>query len=106
MRAEGKIASVSKERANGTHSVYFEEVSGWVLVAPSVGVYFPVVARSPSFLTQLGRVPDTPIFLLDSLHPGDEVAGPAIVIDDTQTIVLVPGATALVTSRHLVIEVE
>ena len=37
---------------------------------------------------QLGRVPDTPIFLLDSLHPGDEVAGPAIVIDDTQTIVV------------------
>ncbi|KAL1719993.1 Hydantoinase/oxoprolinase-domain-containing protein [Schizophyllum commune] len=79
LRAEGKTASVSKERANGTHSVYFEE---------------------------LGRVPDTPIFLLDSLHPGDEVTGPAIVIDDTQTIVLVPGATALVTSRHLVIEVE
>ncbi|KAL1725932.1 Hydantoinase/oxoprolinase-domain-containing protein [Schizophyllum commune] len=79
LRTEGKTSGVSKERANGTHSVYFEE---------------------------LGRVPDTPIFLLDSLHPGDEVAGPAIVIDDTQTIVLVPGATALVTSRHLVIEVE
>ena len=32
LRAEGKTASVSKERANGTHSVYFEEVSCWVVV--------------------------------------------------------------------------
>ncbi|KAL1744750.1 Hydantoinase/oxoprolinase-domain-containing protein [Schizophyllum fasciatum] len=79
LRSAGEVKAVKKARADATHSVYFEE---------------------------LGRVPDTPIFLLNGLRPGDEVAGPAIVIDDTQTIVLVPGATALVTSRHLVIDVE
>ncbi|TRM58146.1 Hydantoinase/oxoprolinase-domain-containing protein [Schizophyllum amplum] len=76
---EGAMRRVAKEDADTTHSVYFEK---------------------------LGRVLDTPIYLLEKLRTGDEVAGPAVVIDDTQTIVLVPGARALVTSRHLWIEVE
>ena len=32
------------------------------------------------------------------------VEGPAMIIDDTQTIVVVPGAEAVLTSRHLVIK--
>ncbi len=47
---------------------------------------------------------DTPVYLLDQLRVGDEVKGPAMIIDDTQTIVIVPGATVLVTSRHLYVE--
>lgn len=49
---------------------------------------------------------DTPVYLLDSLKIGDEVYGPAMIIDDTQTIVVVPGARALLTSKHLYITVE
>lgn len=41
------------------------------------------------------------MFLLEHLSIGDEVAGPAMIIDDTQTIVVVPGAKALLSSKHL-----
>jgi 5-oxoprolinase (ATP-hydrolysing) len=64
-------------KADSTHSVYFDKI---------------------------GRVEDTPVFLLDRLDVGDEVVGPAMIIDDTQTIVLVPEAKAVLTSRHLYIQ--
>jgi 5-oxoprolinase (ATP-hydrolysing) len=62
--------------ADSTYSVYFEGV---------------------------GRVDDTPVFLLDGLRVGDAVEGPAMIIDETQTIVVVPGARVVVTSKHLFI---
>ncbi|KZV65439.1 5-oxoprolinase [Peniophora sp. CONT] len=55
-------------------------------------------------LKEGGRVDDTPVYELDKLEIGEEVRGPAVVIDDTQTIVVVPGARAVVTRRHLVIK--
>ncbi|KAJ3717870.1 5-oxoprolinase [Lentinula raphanica] len=70
-------SSFKPEKADTTWSVYFEE---------------PV-----------GRVDDTPVFKLEKLDVGDEVHGPAMVIDDTQTIVIIPGAKAVVTSKHLYI---
>ena len=54
----------------------------------------------------VGRVDDTPVFLLDKLEVGDVLDGPAMIIDDTQTIVLVPGAQAVLTSKHLYITLE
>ncbi|KAI0781657.1 5-oxoprolinase [Irpex lacteus] len=54
----------------------------------------------------LGRVKDTPVFLLPALETGDRLEGPAMIIDDTQTIVLIPGATATLTSKHLYITLE
>ncbi|KZP16432.1 hypothetical protein FIBSPDRAFT_1047517 [Athelia psychrophila] len=71
---------VDAARASSTHSVYFD--------APH------------------GRVPETPVFHLDRLVVGDQVRGPAMIIDDTQTIVIVPEATAVVTSKHLYITLE
>ena len=71
--------AVDKKRAAMTYSVYFGE---------------------------LGRVDDTPVFELDKLAVGDEVEGPAVIIDDTQTIVIIPGATALLASKHLYITLE
>lgn len=70
---------VGRSKADSTHSVYFDKV---------------------------GRVIDTPVFLLDRLRVGDEVCGPAMVIDDTQTIVVVPGARAVLTSRHLYLTLD
>ena len=46
------------------------------------------------------------MYLLDKLAVGDEVVGPAVIIDSTQTIVLVPEATAVLTSKHLYITLE
>ena len=70
------VQAVNPKKAETTHSVYFDEV---------------------------GRVKETPVFLLPSLDIGDKLDGPAMIIDDTQTIVLIPGATAILTSKHLYI---
>ncbi|KAF8664849.1 hypothetical protein AX16_000690 [Volvariella volvacea WC 439] len=79
LEAAGSKKAVSTASAEAVHSVYFDKV---------------------------GRVDDTPVYLLDKLAVGDEVEGPAMIIDNTQTIVLVPGAKALLTTRHLYITLE
>ena len=71
--------AVDTSKQSCTHSVYFDGV---------------------------GRVEATPIYELPSLQVGDVVKGPAIIIDDTQTIVLIPDSEALVTSRHLFIRLR
>ncbi|KAJ3510809.1 hypothetical protein NMY22_g15860 [Coprinellus aureogranulatus] len=58
------------------------------------------------FAPPVGRVDDTPVYLLGKLDVGDLVEGPAMVIDETQTIVVIPGAKALVTSQGLYITIE
>jgi len=63
-------------------------------------------ATSSVYFDRVGRVHDTPVFLLDNLSVGDEIAGPAMVIDDTQTIVIVPGARAVLASKHLYLTLE
>ncbi|KAE9403514.1 5-oxoprolinase [Gymnopus androsaceus JB14] len=73
-------SSSKPEKADTTWSVYFEMPEG--------------------------RVENTPVFLLDKLEIGDEVHGPAMVIDDTQTIVIISGAKAIVASKHLYITFE
>jgi 5-oxoprolinase (ATP-hydrolysing) len=51
----------------------------------------------------VGRVGNTPVYQLGKLDVGDVIQGPAMLIDDTQTIVVVPKSEAVVTSRHLYI---
>jgi 5-oxoprolinase (ATP-hydrolysing) len=48
---------------------------------------------------------DTPIYELKNLTVGDRIRGPAILADGTQTIVITPGATALVIQTHIVINI-
>ncbi|TFK83245.1 5-oxoprolinase [Polyporus arcularius HHB13444] len=67
---------VDKSKADSTYSTYFDGI---------------------------GRVDDTPVFLLTSLKVGDTVKGPAMIIDNTQTIVIIPDATAVLTSKQLYI---
>lgn len=74
-----RVRAVGAKSAATRHSVYFDKV---------------------------GRIDDTPVFELGKLAVGDAVDGPAVVIDDTQTIVVVPGARAVLTSRHLVITLQ
>ncbi|KAG8713991.1 hypothetical protein FRC11_010258 [Ceratobasidium sp. 423] len=52
-----------------------------------------------------GRI-DTPVFLLEKLKVGDVVSGPAMIIDNTQTIVLDPHSKTTVTRNHLFISLE
>lgn len=51
-----------------------------------------------------GKLVDAKVYKLDEIPTGSVVHGPAIVIDNTQTIVVVPGAEAKILSSHVVIE--
>ena len=74
-----KQRPVSKDKIDSSHSVYFDG---------------------------LGRVNDTPVYLLDNLEVGDMIEGPGVVIDATQTILLIPGSKAVLTSNILHIALE
>ena len=47
----------------------------------------------------------TPIYKLEDLEIGERIQGPAILADGTQTIVVTPGAAALVIETHVVINI-
>lgn len=49
---------------------------------------------------------DTPIYKLEDLDIGDEIHGPAMLADGTQTIVVTPRAKALILKTHVVIDLE
>ena len=62
----------------------------------------PVSIRTAHF----GGTPvETPIFRGELLRPGDRVEGPAIIEEHTTTIVIIPGASALVRPTHYLIDV-
>ena len=63
-------------------------------------------SRHSVYFDKIGRVKDTPVYLLESLEVGGIVEGPGVVIDDTQTILIVPGAKAVVARRHLYITLD
>ncbi|KAF4464230.1 hydantoinase B oxoprolinase [Fusarium albosuccineum] len=46
------------------------------------------------------------ILLLKDLAPGNLVTGPAVIIDDTQTVVVAPKCNARVLTSHIIIDVE
>lgn len=48
---------------------------------------------------------ETPIYKLADLEINDCINGPAILADETQTLVVTPGTTALITETHVVMNV-
>lgn len=48
---------------------------------------------------------ETPIFKLEDLRVGDQIKGPAILADGTQTINITPGASALLIDTHVIINI-
>ncbi len=55
---------------------------------------------------EAGKRVSAPVYELESLATGNAVPGPALVIDDTQTIFVNVGWTALVTTNHLMLVQE
>ncbi|OAQ77832.1 5-oxoprolinase [Purpureocillium lilacinum] len=49
---------------------------------------------------------DVPLYKLEDLPTGARIAGPAIILDQTQTILVQPAWSATCLSRHLVLEKE
>ncbi|KAJ5919009.1 hypothetical protein N7466_009952 [Penicillium verhagenii] len=56
-----------------------------------------------SFVYFEGGRHETPIYRLDELQVNDRVKGPAILVDNTQTILVSPGTSALLIKTHVVI---
>ena len=64
------------------------------------------IPQSAYFESPVGRMENIPAYLLRNLSIGDLVVRPAMIIDDTQTNVIIPGASALVMGNGLYIRVE
>ena len=47
---------------------------------------------------------DAPLHLLNECTPGDRLQGPAMIYDETQMIVVQPGATATILQSHVMID--
>ncbi|KAI1614114.1 Hydantoinase B/oxoprolinase-domain-containing protein [Exophiala viscosa] len=68
------------------------------------------IQQSPQEINQVyfestGYV-DTPVYLLKSIEKSTQVSGPAIIIDETQTIVVAPNALASVLETCIVLDLE
>lgn len=57
------------------------------------------------YFAGVGKV-TTPVFFLTNLQPGSFIQGPAMIIDNTQTIVVEPNATATIIARHVILDVQ
>ncbi|CAA7266697.1 unnamed protein product [Cyclocybe aegerita] len=95
-----KVRGIGKTFDSLGQSVYSEVAQ---LSQRAVDHQAKIETRYSVYFDKVGRVDDTPVFLLDNLEIGDAVEGPAMILDDTQTIVIVPGAKAVLTSKHLYI---
>lgn len=56
----------------------------------------------PIYFEKLGWM-ESPIYFLSSLAPGNQVTGPAMIIDNTQTILITPNAIATALRNHVII---
>ncbi|KAL4765799.1 5-oxoprolinase [Aspergillus foveolatus] len=65
----------------------------------------PDLITKTFFDVQKGRV-DTPVYKLDNIEKNSRIHGPAIIIDNTQTIVVVPNAVANVLETCIVIDLK
>jgi len=48
---------------------------------------------------------ETSVYLLEHLKVGDKIPGPAMIIDENSTIIVIPESDALITSSHIMITV-
>lgn len=102
MVAGVRVRATSK--TTSTHlnekSPYMEELQ--ILRENEVDVGSPQAFASNSiYFEELGRFSDCPLYRLGDLIPGMVVPGPAIILDNTQTIVLHPQNTARILKSHV-----
>lgn len=63
------------------------------------------VARHKVYFETVGSV-DSQVFKLDDLVPGTKVKGPAVIIDQTQTIIVAPDCVAIALPKHIIIDIS
>ncbi|KAI1769296.1 Hydantoinase B/oxoprolinase-domain-containing protein [Hypoxylon sp. FL1150] len=93
-----RVRGVAKEFERQSHNVYKELAETESRPQP------PHEKLTKTYFASIGWV-DTPIYVLRNLQPGDQIEGPGIIIDNTQTIVVTPFSTAKVLSEHIILNV-
>ena len=97
-----RIRAVGKSRAGSNVTVPAQEMNTTALSAASEKA---VQMVKDVYFEGMGWQ-KTPVYLLNSLHSGNQVMGPAMIIDDTQTILITPNATATALKQHVVIDLD
>ncbi|KAL7421442.1 hypothetical protein Q5752_004328 [Cryptotrichosporon argae] len=100
VRATAKSAVAS----GASDSPYMEELQQLTESSTIVPAPKPFATNS-TYFEELGKYADIPLYRLQDLSPGMTVAGPAIILDNTQTIVLHPQNTARILKSHVFIDV-
>lgn len=62
-------------------------------------------SRVSTYFSSVGWV-DTPVYHLDALSEGIQIQGPAMIIDQTQTIVMSPDSKATIAQDLLILDVD
>lgn len=91
-----RVRGVAKEHDRPAHNLY-EELARTKVVHDAQ----PVKSKRTYFAA--GGWVETPTYLLEDLRPGNEIHGPAIIIDNTQTIIVTPNAFARIMKEHVVL---
>ena len=97
LKLEKKVRGIGKTFDSLGESVYTELEALSQRAVPNDRID----SRHSVYFDGLGRVNNTPVYLLDNLEVGDMIEGPGVVIDATQTILLIPHSKAVLTSKIL-----
>lgn len=92
------VGSTSEHKEKSTHKQLLD-VANKVVAVPS-----PETKTGICFDAGVGSV-ETDVFLLGNLKEGTRIPGPALILDQTQTILVKPGAVAVILSTSVLIEV-
>ncbi|KAK0560324.1 hypothetical protein OC844_003828 [Tilletia horrida] len=98
----GKSYDSLGESVHAEHKRLLSSSSGGFKVAQTA---LDKAARRQVYFAERGRV-ETPIVRLKDVQVGEKIEGPAICIDETQTILIEPGCEAHITSTSVWIEVK
>jgi len=77
-------------------------ISSEITLLPNSNVGMDVQKRLKVYFE--GGWTDSPLFLLQDCSPGNFISGPAMIYDQTQMIVVQPGATARILQSHVIID--
>jgi 5-oxoprolinase (ATP-hydrolysing) len=94
-----RIRGVAREYERPTPNPYRETTDTGVTQTANP------LKRKPVFFAGCGWV-DSPIYLLQNLQAGSRIQGPAIIIDNTQTIIVTPNSSARIQKEHVVLRVR
>ncbi|ORY25472.1 putative cytoplasm protein [Naematelia encephala] len=106
MVAGVRVRATSKTSADNLseNSPYMEELRQ--LDASDITPPKPVAFGSNSvYFEELDKFTDVPLYRLGDLQAGMKIAGPAIILDNTQTVVLHPQNSARILRSHIFIDV-